>query len=1670
MSGPETVVPVELEADGQSVNIALGNVSKHISDIKTQIAAANKLSKTGATDFDAAMEKTLRKLKTSLSQLATIQQGLATVGQGVGGANAAQSLGNATDKAVRFTRAMKDAGNATEVIQTRLASINKLQAANGGKDDALSRKYIRMKDAVLQAESEIKKLDRAIQRSDDLARQKGATPGPERARAISARDAIVSKVSNGNSVNFGTEMAAGRDAAAAYLNTSRAILTTVQQTKKTVRDTNTARIEANRLKSEETRKANLGLKVAKDQLRTTITDANALNQKELGEERLYDLRRRSKTAADAEQNAILRSIQLEKERVRIAEALLRVQKQSEVKPLSRSEILNTRKAQIPGSFGALNDKAIEDAIASSMERQERIQKSLNGLSAQANRDARDELSYERATTAELRKQQTDRAKSASAADRVRRAEAKANAPIVAQPDKPSAVQNIMSPSYMLAAAARTSVYGAAAAAVYTFTAAVRNGIVFLLDFEKALADLQAIAGATDEQMKGVQDNILKIGTNSKFSVIELTSAATTLAQAGFSVKDLESSLGAVSQLATASGSSMAESVDLITAAIGSFQLQASEAGRVGDILVAALNRSRLGVEQVAKAIQYVGATAFEQNISLEELVASAGALANAGIKSGSTIGTGMRQFLVDLKDPTEKLKTELSRLGLTLQDVDVKTKGYANVLQTMKDAGFGAAQAYAGLETRAAASYLVLKNNLDVMQDLLIAEAQQGQAIVAQERAMNSLTAQWQRFKNVIAMDSGELSDDWTTSLRHINDFIERVPLAQKAYVEWLKSINKTSTSLKEQARAAYEAGDSFTGLSLEVQSAGIELFSFITYSGDVTQSQKNIETAVNEAGDAVHEQTQKLDTIDQAITRLIVTQKSYVGESEATRIATMSLANQFEDLSVFLAQNTRDIFGVIDALNQYRVAANKTMGEALVNSAVALQSQQDAAVNGARGSARRLKNQGLSADQDKALKLALGSSVPSQAVFDLTKSKLFKGRPEKVMELQNLASNLASGGQAESGLRVVEHRMTKNKFERTPTGQRVVENTRRIGAEAELSRSEILGADLATRKSISAKKVSGYDKNLAGFDKDLASDKLNEGARAVLQEKRDEIASLRQEALGWAIPTKAESKPDRKKDAAARRDAKRQERNALDVAKTTFKTSELDLKATLKNYKDPASVEVFTEGAEAIETALENWVTDKTALLELEIDKKDMNSDDAANYMREGREQIALKVEEVHQAITEGLISTLEGLTLEADRAFERRNFEISRRGTLLDAQRQGLDSESNRDRIPDFVRINLDKKIGLEAENNDRAKVESNLILMSDYANAILKVESTIKMLEQKAGLLEGEAGFDTILKAGSSTADLADKITVLGNKTGKISEKEMAALRQVLEDIVVKMKEMGLETDGLMAKLGAASLAPKTFGEAIQGAATAYASVNGLNNSFSENLHNNLMPAIGEAHGAFTTFFQDMITKPQEVLANFANFARSILSMVQKLAAQLIAQQIFGVLLNLAGSFAGSSMSLAGTGAASASGGGAGSASAAGGHGDFRFGGSPKIGGFFNGGPIVGYAGGGKVNHGVPNRDSVLTALARGEYVVRKSAVDSVGEEFLNDVNQKGARALRNMGPVAMPASSGPEQKMNVYVVAPEEQPAMGPNDVIAILSRDILKDGNTKRLIKHVAQGG
>lgn len=235
----------------------------------------------------------------------------------------------------------------------------------------------------------------------------------------------------------------------------------------------------------------------------------------------------------------------------------------------------------------------------------------------------------------------------------------------------------------------TASYGIAATAIFAVTNAFKAGVKEIVDYDQALKNLQAITRATDAEVVGMGETIKGVAESTKFSTGEVADGMVLLGQAGFSASEAMNAMQAVANLATGTLGDMKTVTDLLTTTIRAFNLDTIESSRVSDVMANAINRSKLTIDKLRVAFNFVGAAAAQSGLSIEEVAASMMLLANNGLRA-STIGTGMRQVLARLLAPNRRLREEFEAQGIALDKINPKTVGFQNAMKELTKVLFDA--------------------------------------------------------------------------------------------------------------------------------------------------------------------------------------------------------------------------------------------------------------------------------------------------------------------------------------------------------------------------------------------------------------------------------------------------------------------------------------------------------------------------------------------------------------------------------------------------------------------------------------------------------------------------------------------------------------------------------------------------------------------------------------------------------------------------------------------------------------------------------------------------------------------------------------------------------------------------------------------------------------------
>ena len=204
--------------------------------------------------------------------------------------------------------------------------------------------------------------------------------------------------------------------------------------------------------------------------------------------------------------------------------------------------------------------------------------------------------------------------------------------------------------------------------VYGTVMLFRNAINTLVGFEKSMSAVKAISGATGDEFEQLKNKAIELGTYTSKTAIEVSKLQLEYAKIGFSTKEILDATDATVMLSQATGEDLAKSAEVAGATIRGFGMDASETGRVVDVMAKSFTSSALNLDRFANSMTYIAPIAKASGLTLEQTTAALSALADAGIH-GSMAGTAMRRMLSQFaKDgkPFEEQIRRLAKAGLTL--------------------------------------------------------------------------------------------------------------------------------------------------------------------------------------------------------------------------------------------------------------------------------------------------------------------------------------------------------------------------------------------------------------------------------------------------------------------------------------------------------------------------------------------------------------------------------------------------------------------------------------------------------------------------------------------------------------------------------------------------------------------------------------------------------------------------------------------------------------------------------------------------------------------------------------------------------------------------------------------------------------------------------------------
>ena len=237
-------------------------------------------------------------------------------------------------------------------------------------------------------------------------------------------------------------------------------------------------------------------------------------------------------------------------------------------------------------------------------------------------------------------------------------------------------------------------------------AAIYNGPVKkAAEFQEQMSTVQAISGATGDDLQLLSEKAKQMGATTKFTAKEAGEAMEYMAMAGWKTKDMMGGIEGVMNLAAASGEELAAVSDIVTDAMTAFGMAAdgttngvSNATHFADVLAQASSNANTNVGMMGETFKYVAPVAGSLGYSLEDTATMIGVMANSGIKA-SNAGTALRSIMTRLSTDAGASSKSLGALGILTEKLGVqfydsegKTRDLAKVIGETREAWKGLTQ------------------------------------------------------------------------------------------------------------------------------------------------------------------------------------------------------------------------------------------------------------------------------------------------------------------------------------------------------------------------------------------------------------------------------------------------------------------------------------------------------------------------------------------------------------------------------------------------------------------------------------------------------------------------------------------------------------------------------------------------------------------------------------------------------------------------------------------------------------------------------------------------------------------------------------------------------------------------------------------------------------------
>lgn len=249
-----------------------------------------------------------------------------------------------------------------------------------------------------------------------------------------------------------------------------------------------------------------------------------------------------------------------------------------------------------------------------------------------------------------------------------------------------------------------------------------------VQFDADMSKVQALTrlNKDDGQLAELRAQARQLGAETMFSATEAAQGQGFLAMAGFSPENILASMPGLLDVAKAGDTDLAQTADIASNILSGLGIQATDMGRVGDVLTATFTASNTSLGSLGETMKYAAPIAKTYGVDIQTVAAMAGKLGDAGLQ-GSMGGTALASIMNRLAAPPKAAAKALDKLGIATADADGNMRPMPDILKEVYDktknlgtaTRGGLLKAIAGDEAVKGMSYLVEQAGTGALQGFI---------------------------------------------------------------------------------------------------------------------------------------------------------------------------------------------------------------------------------------------------------------------------------------------------------------------------------------------------------------------------------------------------------------------------------------------------------------------------------------------------------------------------------------------------------------------------------------------------------------------------------------------------------------------------------------------------------------------------------------------------------------------------------------------------------------------------------------------------------------------------------------------------------------------------------------------------------------------------------------